>query len=135
MTEISEPTAASSLPKKNRPMFFKPTRPPLTKPKESMSFQERLDLIGYEGEVPENYIDPITSCIMDVPCNTNSNTGTKIYDQQTLKNLQTNYAGRDPFNPGSPLAFKDINVSLQEDIARFVSNKEEEYQALKFPKI
>lgn len=86
--------------------------------------QERLELTGWEGNVPEEFNDPIDFQLMDKPIKTRANNFKKIYDIRTLNNLVSTESGK-PMCPFSrqPITILAPDFELQRKINMFVQEK------------
>jgi hypothetical protein len=89
-------------------------------PHQGMSFRQRLEIINYGGDIPNEYLDPVTQELMNNPIVANDG---HIYDLDTFKRLKTS-----PFTR-EPLRMRDHALGLWHKIDKFVSQHESAQQA------
>lgn len=91
-------------------------------PHDSMSFRDRLRIINFHGDIPENYLDPLTLELMNNPKIASDG---RIYDLDTLRQLKTS-----PFTR-EPLQMIEDALGLRHRIDEFVRQHESQQQTLR----
>ena len=92
--------------------FFKS----IEKTSESKSFSARLKEIDFSGSIPDLFLDPITSELMNIPMLTSD---TRTYDAKTIEDLKK----ISPFTR-KPFTCIENNLLLHAQIEDFVSEEE-----------
>lgn len=102
--------------------FFKS----ITEPDPKQNFTVRLEKINFDGEIPDNFLDPITLTLMNSPILASD---THNYDYETIKKLNH-------ISPYTKTKFKRIehNLLLKSQIEDFVSEQEQRVLNCSFKK-